>query len=131
MEMEMIMGMGWDGDGKMSPAWLSRQEKQAVLSALAHKARLTQEIFNRTPGIHCNPVQGAMYSFPRIELPPRALAAAEVPWGWGQDPSWGLWGWVGISPGGCGAEQDESRVPWGWAGSVLTNMGLGRMSPRQ
>ncbi|XP_064298029.1 alanine aminotransferase 2-like, partial [Phalacrocorax carbo] len=53
-------------------------EKQAVLSTLAHKARLTQEIFNQAPGIHCNPVQGAMYSFPRIELPPRALAAAEA-----------------------------------------------------
>ncbi|XP_074880215.1 alanine aminotransferase 1-like isoform X2 [Buteo buteo] len=53
-------------------------EKQEVLSALAHKARLTQEIFNKTPGIRCNPVQGAMYSFPRIELPPRALAAAEA-----------------------------------------------------
>uniref|UniRef100_A0A8B9MMX9 alanine transaminase n=1 Tax=Accipiter nisus TaxID=211598 RepID=A0A8B9MMX9_9AVES len=56
---------------------LFNTEKQAVLSALAHKARLTQEIFNKTPGIHCNPVQGAMYSFPRIELPPRALAAAQ------------------------------------------------------
>ncbi|NXO55213.1 ALAT2 aminotransferase, partial [Aramus guarauna] len=53
-------------------------EKQEVLGALAHKARLTQEIFNKTPGIHCNPVQGAMYSFPRIDLPPRALAAAEA-----------------------------------------------------
>ncbi|XP_074997119.1 alanine aminotransferase 1 isoform X2 [Calonectris borealis] len=53
-------------------------EKQEVLSALAHKAQLTQEIFNRVPGIHCNPVQGAMYSFPRIDLPPRALAAAEA-----------------------------------------------------
>ncbi|XP_068789636.1 alanine aminotransferase 1-like [Struthio camelus] len=53
-------------------------EKQAVLSALAHKARLTQEIFNQAPGIHCNPVQGAMYSFPRIELPPRALQEAKA-----------------------------------------------------
>ncbi|NXO01085.1 ALAT2 aminotransferase, partial [Rhinopomastus cyanomelas] len=53
-------------------------EKQEVLSNLAHKAQLTQEIFNRTPGIHCNPVQGAMYSFPRIDLPPRAIAAAEA-----------------------------------------------------
>ncbi|XP_074414538.1 alanine aminotransferase 1 [Zonotrichia albicollis] len=52
-------------------------EKEAVLSALAEKARLTEEIFNRTPGIHCNPVQGAMYSFPRIDLPPRAVAAAK------------------------------------------------------
>ncbi|XP_054241300.1 alanine aminotransferase 2-like [Indicator indicator] len=52
-------------------------EKKEVLSNLAHKARLTQEIFNRTPGISCNPVQGAMYSFPRIHLPPRACAAAK------------------------------------------------------
>ncbi|XP_066426133.1 alanine aminotransferase 1 [Molothrus aeneus] len=52
-------------------------EKEAVLSALAEKARMTEEIFNRTPGIHCNPVQGAMYSFPRIDLPPRAVAAAK------------------------------------------------------
>ncbi|KAM6125781.1 alanine aminotransferase 1 [Pterocles gutturalis] len=54
------------------------KEKQEVLSALAHKARLTQEIFSKSPGIHCNPVQGAMYSFPRIDLPPRALAAAQA-----------------------------------------------------
>ncbi|XP_066063808.1 alanine aminotransferase 1 [Chamaea fasciata] len=54
-----------------------RAEKAAVLSSLAEKARLTQEMFNRTPGIHCNPVQGAMYSFPRIDLPPRAIAAAQ------------------------------------------------------
>ncbi|NXN33093.1 ALAT2 aminotransferase, partial [Nycticryphes semicollaris] len=56
---------------------LFMKEKKEVLSALAQKARLTQEIFNKSPGIHCNPVQGAMYSFPRIELPPRALAAAK------------------------------------------------------
>ncbi|XP_051631208.1 LOW QUALITY PROTEIN: alanine aminotransferase 1-like [Manacus candei] len=53
-------------------------EKTAVLNALAHKAQMTQEIFNKTPGIHCNPVQGAMYSFPRIDLPPKALAAAKA-----------------------------------------------------
>ncbi|NXK92282.1 ALAT2 aminotransferase, partial [Formicarius rufipectus] len=53
-------------------------EKTAVLSALAQKAQLTQEIFNKTPGIHCNPVQGAMYSFPRIDLPPKAVAAAKA-----------------------------------------------------
>ncbi|NXK43471.1 ALAT2 aminotransferase, partial [Piprites chloris] len=53
-------------------------EKTAVLGALAHKAQLTEEIFNKTPGIHCNPVQGAMYSFPRIDLPPKAVAAAKA-----------------------------------------------------
>ncbi|XP_015680458.1 alanine aminotransferase 2-like [Protobothrops mucrosquamatus] len=54
------------------------QEKAAVLGALARKARLTEEIFNRAPGIHCNPVQGAMYAFPRIELPARAVQEAKA-----------------------------------------------------
>ncbi|XP_013928685.1 PREDICTED: alanine aminotransferase 1-like, partial [Thamnophis sirtalis] len=54
------------------------QEKSDVLGALARKARLTEEIFNRAPGIHCNPVQGAMYAFPRIELPVRAVQEAQA-----------------------------------------------------
>ncbi|XP_054840941.1 alanine aminotransferase 1 isoform X2 [Eublepharis macularius] len=54
------------------------QEKQAVLSALAEKARLTEETFRQAPGFHCNPVQGAMYAFPRIHLPPRAVKAAQA-----------------------------------------------------
>ncbi|XP_036606886.1 alanine aminotransferase 1-like [Trichosurus vulpecula] len=54
-----------------------QQEKKAVLSDLAEKALLTEKILNKQPGIHCNPVQGAMYSFPRIQLPPKALQRAE------------------------------------------------------
>uniref|UniRef100_A0A8C8RER0 Alanine aminotransferase 1 n=1 Tax=Pelusios castaneus TaxID=367368 RepID=A0A8C8RER0_9SAUR len=54
------------------------QEKQAVLSDLAHRARLTQEIFSQVPGIRCNPVQGAMYAFPRIQLPARAVQEAQA-----------------------------------------------------
>nr|XP_028591801.1 alanine aminotransferase 1 isoform X1 [Podarcis muralis] len=53
------------------------QEKQAVLSSLAQKAQLTEETFNRAPGIRCNPVQGAMYAFPRIHLPPQAVQEAQ------------------------------------------------------
>ncbi|XP_065255638.1 alanine aminotransferase 2-like [Emys orbicularis] len=53
-------------------------EKQAVLSDLAHKAQLTQEIFSQVPGIRCNPVQGAMYSFPRIQIPARAEQEAQA-----------------------------------------------------
>ncbi|OWK49451.1 Alanine aminotransferase 2 [Lonchura striata] len=34
-------------------------------------------MLNRTPGMRCNPVQGAMYAFPRIEIPARALDAAK------------------------------------------------------
>ncbi|XP_077127626.1 alanine aminotransferase 2 isoform X5 [Ranitomeya variabilis] len=52
-------------------------EKQAVLGNLAEKARLTEQILNGAPGIQCNPVQGAMYSFPRIQIPERAVRLAQ------------------------------------------------------
>lgn len=54
------------------------QEKSAVLDALAHKASLAEEILNSVPGIQCNPVQGAMYAFPRIYIPPQAVEEAKV-----------------------------------------------------
>ncbi|XP_036400341.1 alanine aminotransferase 2 [Megalops cyprinoides] len=54
------------------------KEKTAVLGALAEKAKLTEQILNAVPGIKCNPVQGAMYAFPRIFIPPRAVEEAKV-----------------------------------------------------
>ncbi|XP_078542245.1 alanine aminotransferase 2-like [Lissotriton helveticus] len=53
-------------------------ERKTVLSNLAEKASLTEEILNKAPGIRCNPVQGAMYSFPRIEIPEKAVKLAEA-----------------------------------------------------
>nr|XP_020447115.1 alanine aminotransferase 2-like isoform X2 [Monopterus albus] len=52
------------------------KERTATLSALAEKAKLTEEILNTVQGIHCNPVQGAMYSFPRITIPEKAIKEA-------------------------------------------------------
>lgn len=49
-----------------------------MLANLAAKAKLTEQVFNESPGIRCNPVQGAMYSFPRMQLPPRAVQHAQV-----------------------------------------------------
>ncbi|XP_047420136.1 alanine aminotransferase 1 isoform X2 [Sciurus carolinensis] len=54
-----------------------QEERRAVLAELAAKAKLTEQVFNETPGIRCNPVQGAMYSFPRMQLPPRAIQRAQ------------------------------------------------------
>ncbi|TKS70393.1 Alanine aminotransferase 2 [Collichthys lucidus] len=53
------------------------KEKSSVLDALAHKASLTEQILNSVPGIKCNPVQGAMYAFPQIFIPPRAIQEAQ------------------------------------------------------
>ncbi|XP_036375218.1 alanine aminotransferase 2-like isoform X1 [Megalops cyprinoides] len=53
------------------------KERNATLSALAEKAKLTEQILNTVPGITCNPVQGAMYSFPQITIPERAVKEAK------------------------------------------------------
>ncbi|CAG0881129.1 unnamed protein product [Cyprideis torosa] len=51
-------------------------EKEAVLSSLASRAKMVCERFNQMPGIKCNTVQGAMYAFPQISLPRKAIDAA-------------------------------------------------------
>lgn len=48
-----------------------------MLAELAAKAKLTEQVFNEAPGIRCNPVQGAMYSFPQIQLPLKAVQRAQ------------------------------------------------------
>ncbi|KAG7278391.1 hypothetical protein CRUP_038554, partial [Coryphaenoides rupestris] len=55
------------------------KERTATLTALAEKAKLTEEILNTVPGIRCNPVQGAMYSFPSITIPKAAIEEATAP----------------------------------------------------
>jgi len=52
------------------------KEKTSVLNILAEKAKITAESFNAIPGITCNTVQGAMYSFPQIHLPQSAIDKA-------------------------------------------------------
>eukprot|EP00066_Takifugu_rubripes_P016853 XP_011606119.1 PREDICTED: alanine aminotransferase 1 [Takifugu rubripes] len=59
------------------------KERTTVLANLAEKAKLTEEIFNTVPGIKCNPVQGAMYTFPQIKLPQKAINKAKEA---GQEP---------------------------------------------
>ncbi|XP_036604831.1 alanine aminotransferase 2 [Trichosurus vulpecula] len=54
------------------------REKEFVLSNLAQKAKLTEDLFNQVPGVHCNPLQGAMYAFPRIFIPTKAIETAKA-----------------------------------------------------
>ncbi|XP_051024657.1 alanine aminotransferase 2 isoform X1 [Acomys russatus] len=53
------------------------REKEFVLGNLAKKAKLTEDLFNQVPEIQCNPLQGAMYAFPRILIPAKAVEAAQ------------------------------------------------------
>lgn len=56
---------------------LFRKEREMVLGQLAEKAKMVTETFNSISGITCNTVQGAMYAFPRIQLPKKAIQAAK------------------------------------------------------
>lgn len=52
-------------------------EKSNVLNELKVRAKLVADAFNSFEGFECNPVQGAMYAFPRVHLPPKAIEAAK------------------------------------------------------
>ncbi|KHJ79030.1 hypothetical protein OESDEN_21333 [Oesophagostomum dentatum] len=54
--------------------WL--KEKTAVLDSLKQRATLVKQAYSSIEGILCNEVQGAMYAFPQIQLPPKAIEKA-------------------------------------------------------
>jgi alanine transaminase len=72
---------------------LYNKERSEVVQRLKDKATLVGQLFNSVEGVHCNPVMGyvhqssrcrktllcsrAMYAFPRIDLPPRAIEHAQ------------------------------------------------------
>ncbi|KAL3276695.1 hypothetical protein HHI36_012065 [Cryptolaemus montrouzieri] len=53
------------------------KEKLGVLEELKLRAKMVEESFNSIEGFKCNPVQGAMYAFPQVKLPPKAIEAAK------------------------------------------------------
>ncbi|XP_018336039.1 alanine aminotransferase 1 [Agrilus planipennis] len=55
---------------------LYMKEKSAVLDSLKLRAEMVVKTFNTFEGYSCNPVQGAMYAFPQVKLPPGAIRAA-------------------------------------------------------
>ncbi|VDM47407.1 unnamed protein product [Toxocara canis] len=55
--------------------WL--KEKMTTLSSLKERAKLVKEAYGSIEGITCNPVEGAMYAFPRIMLPPKIVEKAK------------------------------------------------------
>ncbi|CAN6452913.1 unnamed protein product [Victoria cruziana] len=53
------------------------QESKAVLESLRRRAHIMTDGFNSCRNVVCNFTEGAMYSFPQIRLPPRAIEAAK------------------------------------------------------
>lgn len=52
-------------------------ERKCILESLAKRAKMVEETFNSVKGMSCNTVQGAMYAFPQLKLPEKAIEAAK------------------------------------------------------
>eukprot|EP00179_Madagascaria_erythrocladioides_P028136 CAMPEP_0198335004 /NCGR_PEP_ID=MMETSP1450-20131203/20004_1 /TAXON_ID=753684 ORGANISM="Madagascaria erythrocladiodes, Strain CCMP3234" /NCGR_SAMPLE_ID=MMETSP1450 /ASSEMBLY_ACC=CAM_ASM_001115 /LENGTH=510 /DNA_ID=CAMNT_0044039631 /DNA_START=154 /DNA_END=1686 /DNA_ORIENTATION=- len=57
---------------------LYNREMQEKFASLQRKAARVAKVLNSFDGVSCQPSAGAMYAFPRISLPPMAVAAAEA-----------------------------------------------------
>ncbi|PKI50424.1 hypothetical protein CRG98_029174 [Punica granatum] len=55
-----------------------RGERDGILSSLARRAKTLEDALNSLEGVTCNKAEGAMYLFPRIRLPEKAIKAAEA-----------------------------------------------------
>ncbi|XP_020292446.1 alanine aminotransferase 1 [Pseudomyrmex gracilis] len=60
-----------------------QREKKETLRSLAERSQLVVDTLNSIPGYKANPPMGAMYVFPRFDLPPKAIEAARAK---GQEP---------------------------------------------
>lgn len=56
----------------------ARSEYNALFSALKIKAAKFGELINQVPGLSSCPIEGAMYAFPRLELPLKFVEKAEI-----------------------------------------------------
>ncbi|PKA64024.1 Alanine aminotransferase 2, mitochondrial [Apostasia shenzhenica] len=53
-------------------------ERDGILSSLARRAKALEDAFNSLEGVTCNKAEGAMYLFPRLHLPKKAIEAAKA-----------------------------------------------------
>ncbi|WVN86275.1 uncharacterized protein L203_101438 [Cryptococcus depauperatus CBS 7841] len=57
------------------PLW--EKETSLIQNNLKSRSFLMAEHFNKMEGVFCNNAEGAMYLFPRIDMPPKAIEAAK------------------------------------------------------
>ncbi|XP_057454995.1 alanine aminotransferase 2, mitochondrial-like [Lotus japonicus] len=71
----LIMSPPKVGDESYESFWA---ERDGILSSFARGAKTMEEAFNKLEGVTCNKGEGAMYLFPRVRLPLKAIKAAEA-----------------------------------------------------
>mmetsp|Transcript_26363 Transcript_26363/g.31109 ORF Transcript_26363/g.31109 Transcript_26363/m.31109 type:complete len:537 (-) Transcript_26363:238-1848(-) len=75
---QIMMSLMVNGPKPGDESYASHEgEKTAIFESLKKRANIAYEGFNAIPGITCQRSQGAMYCFPNVEIPQRALDEAE------------------------------------------------------
>ncbi|WWC93301.1 hypothetical protein V866_000134 [Kwoniella sp. B9012] len=62
-------------DSESHPLW--KEETSLIHNNLKERSYLMAEHFNKLPGMSCNDAEGAMYLFPKIEMPQKAIEEAK------------------------------------------------------
>lgn len=62
-----------------------KAEEIGILESLRRRAQLMTDGFNACEGVTCNYTEGAMYSFPKLNLPPKVCSASPTPPGCSMD----------------------------------------------
>jgi hypothetical protein len=53
------------------------EERQAVYASLQRRAKIVRDTLNQLKGVSCQTVEGALYAFPTITIPKKAVEAAK------------------------------------------------------
>jgi alanine transaminase len=59
-------------------AALFKEQEDGIFAGLQRRSKAIVDGLNAIDGIECQRAEGAMYAFPRVDLPPKALAHAEA-----------------------------------------------------
>lgn len=70
---DLMLNPPREGD-ESYPKWAEQRDE--IFGGLQRKSAMLHETLNSIPGIHCQPLEGAMYAFPKIEMPEKAVIEA-------------------------------------------------------
>jgi alanine transaminase len=75
--MDMLLNPPTDEENGREVAELFRKERDEVLASLKRKAKAATRIFNTMKNVSCQEIEGALYAFPKIDLPEKAIQEAQ------------------------------------------------------
>lgn len=72
--MEMMVNPPKEGDESYE---LDQRQRSQIFNSLKQRAQYLTNAFNKMEGVECQPAEGAMYLFPKLNLPAKVVAIAK------------------------------------------------------